>query len=123
MEPALLQLLRYLVLTFRALKRAAADRVSKLPALVGNLVEQLVLPEPDTAPLPPEGAMPFDEADIQSLSQVQHPLLLSCATNECTVFIYGDAELSLHHFFPLAERSVQSCVVEPHDRLYFADTL
>lgn len=30
-----------------------------------------MLPEPDAAPLPPEGSMPFEEADVQSLAQAR----------------------------------------------------
>ena len=71
-EPALLQLLRYLLLTFRALRRTDSGRAgARLPPPLRGLEERLMLPEPDAAPLPPEGSMPFEEADVQSLAQAR----------------------------------------------------
>ena len=75
-EPGLLQALRYLLLTFRALRRTSGGRraAGKMPAEVVDLAERLVLPDPDPAPLPAEvGAIPFDESSVQSLSQASRP--------------------------------------------------
>ena len=73
-EPGLLQALRYLLLTFRALKRTSGGRraAGRMPPETVDLAERLLLPDPDPAPLPAEvGAIPFDESSVQSLAQAR----------------------------------------------------
>ena len=73
-EPGLLQALRYLLLTFRALRRTSGGRraAGRMPPETVDLAERLLLRDPDPAPLPAEvGAIPFDESSVQSLAQAR----------------------------------------------------